>query len=341
MKKILVTGVSGFVGSHTALVGLKRGYEVRGSVRSLAKANEIKALLAKYVTAEELARFSVVEADLLKPEGWDEAVAGMDAVLHVASPFILGLPKDENELIAPARMGVKHVLEAAARNGVKQVVQTSSGVAIMYGHEKGKTKFDENAWTNLSGGMITPYVKSKTLAEQDVWALAKQHPEMKITVINPGFILGPILGADPGTSGEVILKFMRGEYPGVPKLGFPTVDVRDVAEMHYRALETEAAAGQRYIANSDSIWFKNIAEYILEAQPSFSKKVKARQLPNWFMHIYAIFDKATRMVLPELGYMAELSNEKAKKELGMTFKTAREATMATANSLVELGMVKS
>ena len=293
--------------------------------------------MQKYVSDEELSRFTLVEADLLHESGWKEAVEGMDAILHSASPFIIEEPKHEDELIKPARMGVKHVMDAAIEKQVHRVVQTSSIAAIVYGHDGGLSKFDESHWTNLNAPNVSAYTKSKTLAEMDLWALSKKHAELKITTINPGFVLGPLLGKDPGTSGEVILKFMRGEYPGFPRLGFPIVDVRDVAELHYLALENEVSIGSRYIASSESIWFKNMAEYILEACPEFSSKVKPRQLPDWLVKLLGIFDKSIRSVIHELGFKPEMNNAKAVQELGFAPRSAKEATMATASSIVEMG----
>ena len=160
-----------------------------------------------------------------------------------------------------------------------------------------KSNFDETNWTDLNGPMVTPYTKSKTLAEKLVWDYAQKNAQLKVTTINPGFILGPVLGKDPGTSAAVILKMMKGEYPGVPQLGFPIVDVRDVVDLHFKALESETAIGQRYAAVSESIWFKEIAQFVLEAQPSYNKKVKAKELPNWFIKIFSLFEKSTRMIM--------------------------------------------
>ena len=339
MKKIMITGVSGFLGSHMAVEGLKRGYKVVGTIRNKEKEAEVISTLKSHVSADQLNNLQFSYCDLTKSEGWSEAMAGCEAIIHVASPFNLELPKHEDDLIIPARNGVKHVFEAALQNNIHRIVQTSSIAAIMYGNEKGKSNFDETDWTNENGPMVSPYTKSKTLAEKLVWEIAQQNPQLKVTTINPGFILGPILGKDPGTSAAVILKMMKGEYPGVPQLGFPTVDVRDVIELHFKALESETAIGQRYAAVSESIWFKEIAQFVLDAQPSYNKKVKAKELPNWFIKIFSLFEKSTRMIIPELGFKANISNEKAKQQLGFAPRTAKEAVMSTANALVEMKLV--
>ena len=335
----MITGVSGFLGSHMAVEGLKRGYKVVGTIRNKQKEAEVISTLKSHVSADQLNNLQFSYCDLTIAEGWSEAMAGCEAIIHVASPFNLELPKHEDDLIIPARNGVKHVFEAALQNNIHRIVQTSSIAAIMYGQEKGKSNFDETNWTDVNGPMVSPYTKSKTLAEKLVWEIAQQNPQLKVTTINPGFILGPILGKDPGTSAAVILKMMKGEYPGVPQLGFPTVDVRDVIELHFKALESETAIGQRYAAVSESIWFKEIAQFVLDAQPSYNKKVKAKELPNWFIKIFSLFEKSTRMIIPELGFKANISNEKAKQQLGFAPRTAKEAVMATANALVEMKLV--
>ncbi len=335
----MITGASGFLGSHMVVEGLKRGYKVVGTIRNKDKEAEVVSTLKPYVSEHQLNNLQFSYCDLTIAEGWSKAMEGCEAIIHVASPFNLELPKHEDDLIIPARNGVKHVFEAALQNNIHRIVQTSSIVSIMYGHENGKTNFDETNWTDINGPMVSPYTKSKTLAEKLVWEFVQNNPQLKVTTINPGFILGPILGKDPGTSAAVVLKMMKGEYPGVPQLGFPTVDVRDVVDLHFKALESETAIGQRYAAVSESIWFKEIAQFVLDAQPSYNKKVKAKELPNWFMKIFALFEKSTKMIIPELGFKAIVSNEKAKKQLGFAPRSAKEAVMATANALVEMKMV--
>jgi dihydroflavonol-4-reductase len=339
MKKLLITGASGFLGSHMVIEGLKKGYTIVATTKTAAKEKDALSIISKYVNETQLSNLSFVHCDLTSPENWDFAVAGCDAILHVASPFPLGLPKHEDDLIIPARKGVQYVFEAAIKNNINRIIQTSSVVALVYGHGAGKTNFDENDWTNLNSPLITAYIKSKTLAEQDVWNYSKSNPELKVTCINPAFILGPVLGKDVGTSADIILKLMKGEYPGVPKLGFPIVDVRDVVELHYKALLSDASIGQRYAAVSNSIWFKDIASNILEAQPGYHKKVKTKELPIWFIKIFALFDKSAKMIIHELGTCTNVSNQKAKNDLNHFPISAGEAVKATANSLVHLGLV--
>jgi dihydroflavonol-4-reductase len=265
---------------------------------------------------------------------------GCDAILHVASPFPLGIPKQEDDVIMPARNGVKHVMDAALANNISRVVQTSSIAAIIYGHEKGKINFDEHDFTNLtSGNLVSAYAKSKSLAEQDMWLYAKENPTLKITVMNPGFVLGPIFNKEIGTSADVIVKMMKGEFPGTPKMGFPIIDVRDVAKAHFNALENEISIGQRYAIVNESLWMKEVALAVLEACPEYKNKLKARELPNWIVKIASLFDKTIRMVKDELGLLYDVSNEKMKKDLNITPIPSKEAIKATAKSLIELNLV--
>lgn len=339
MKNIFISGISGFIGTHITIEGIRRGYHITGTTRSQKKEEEVKKTITNELGEEALKSLTVFHCDLNSPNGWADAMKGCDAVLHVASPFPMGLPKHENDLIHPARNGVKHVFEAAIQNKIYRIVQTSSIAAIMYGHELGKTHFTEEDFTNINGAMISPYTKSKTLAEQDVWNYAKQHPALKVSVINPGFVLGPLLNKEIGTSADVILKLMKGEFPGVPKLGFPIVDVRDVAAAHYNALENDSSIGERYAVVAESFWFKELAQAILDAYPAYNKKVKARELPNWFLKIFSLFDKPTRMIIDELGFCAIISNNKLKRDLKIQPITSKEAIQATAKSLVELQLV--
>jgi nucleoside-diphosphate-sugar epimerase len=336
MNKVLVTGISGFLGSHIAAEGLRRGYQIRGSIRDKSKKQQVDELFLKqgFTQLPELA-----EANLLEEGGWAHAVAGCDGIMHVASPFILGLPAHENDLIRPAVEGVKNVLKAALENQVHRIVQTSSIAAIMYGHPAGKIKFDENDWTRLDGSNVSPYTKSKTMAELEFWEIGKRHPELKLTSICPGFVTGPLLNSDAGTSVEVFVRMMKGEYPGVPRLGFAVVDVRDVAALHWDAYENTHAVSRRYPATSASVWFRDLAAMILDARPEFSSKVKTRQLPDWFMHIFSIFDKPVRMILPELGFCAEVSSKAAIRDLRFHPMGVGESVRDTVESILKMGIV--
>lgn len=342
--RLLITGVTGFLGGHMALEALRRGYHVHGTVRRLSNADRVRNTLRQHLgpaADDALSRLEFHEADLLESRGWSNAAKGCDAVLHVASPFPLGVPRDEQDLIAPARQGLRHVFDAADRAGIRRFVHTSSTVAITYGHGKSRTAFSEDDWTNLDGGMISAYIKSKTLAERDLWTLARQSPEIAISSVNPGFILGPVLDRnDPGTSCDVVLKMMRGAYPGVPRLGYPTVDVRDVVQLHFSVLEDIHASGERFAAASDTLPFKALAQALKDELPKEARKVGTRQLPNFFVRAYALIEKSTRGVLDELGYMPTVSSEKARQRYGWTPRSAKDAALATAQSLIDLEYIR-
>ena len=247
MATVLVTGGSGFIGSHAILQALAAGLDVRSSVRNLRREGELRALLrANGAHADAPLRFFA--ADLTGDAGWAEAVAGCDYVLHIASPFPAGIPKHEDELIVPARDGALRVLRAARNAGVKRVVLTSSFAAIGYGHPERRAPFDETTWTNLDGS-IAAYTKSKTLAERAAWDfIAREGGGLELSVVNPVGVFGPVLGADYATSIQLVQRLMTGSMPGCPRLRFGVVDVRDVVDLHLRAMADPAANGERVLA---------------------------------------------------------------------------------------------
>src|SRR6476661_10877299 len=249
MSVVLVTGGSGFVGVHTILQLLAAGHEVRTTVRQPERSQDVLAMLREggAVSPESLSFFT---ADLTRDEGWREAVAGCDYVLHVASPLSSSVPRDENELIIPARDGTLRVLRASREAGVKRVVITSSTAAVAYGHKPQSQPFDESNWTNLDGGAeVQPYVKSKTLAERAAWDfIAKEGGSLELSVVNPVGIFGPVLGPDYSTSILMVQRLMDGAVPGCPRLYSGAVDVRDVADLHIRAMTHPDAKGERFLA---------------------------------------------------------------------------------------------
>lgn len=337
-KTILVTGISGFIAKHCALDLLQHGYRVRGTVRSVKKADEVKATLRQHC---DTSRLEFVEADLLGDAGWDAAMQGIDGVLHLASPFILNEPKDPNELIRPAVEGTLRVLKAATASGVKRFVQTSSMAAVMYGHPSNRTSpFTEDDWTMLDGPGVTSYTRSKTLSERAARDfMAQKKPAMHYASINPGLVLGPLLDRDMGGSAEVIQMFLRGKYPGCPKLSFGVVDVRDVAKMHRLALETAEPSGGRYVAVSEAAWFIEMMRPIKARLGSQAKKVPSFELPNFMIHLVALIDPAARSILPDLGVALHIDNRRTRQALGMDFIGVEESAPAMAQSLVNLGLV--
>lgn len=341
MSTILVTGGSGFIGSHCILQLLAAGYRVRTTVRSLKRQADVRAML-KEGGAEPGDRLSFVVADLESDAGWPEAVAGCEYVLHVASPFPAGIPKHESELIVPAREGALRVLRASRDAGVKRVVLTSSFAAIGYGHEPRQTPFDETSWTDPHGDDVRPYVKSKTLAERAAWTfIVTEGGDLELSVVNPVGVFGPVLGPDYSTSIYLVQRLMDGAIPGCPQLYFGVVDVRDVVNLHLRAMTHPAARGERFLAVAgDFMSVLDIARVLKSRMGTAARRVPNRQLPNWLVRLAAMRDPAVRQILPELGKVKNATNEKAKRVLGWTPRSNEEAIVATAESLVRFGLLK-
>jgi dihydroflavonol-4-reductase len=337
-ERVLITGISGFIAKHCALELLNAGYQVRGTVRLPGARDSIRATLAKHA---DLAALEFVEADLLADEHWSAAVEGCSAVLHVASPFPSSQPKDENILIGPAVDGTLRVLRAAVAAGVQRFVQTSSTVAIMYGHPRERTApYTEADWTNLDDPGVTAYAKSKTLAERAARDLVeKDRPGLHYASVNPGFVLGPALDRDVGASAEIIQTFLKGKYPACPRISFPCVDVRDVAKMHRLALESHAPSGGRYLAVSESIWMLDMARAIRASLGPFARKVPTRPMPDWVLRIVAIFDPVARQAVHDLGRWYGVDNSQTRRALKMEFIPASKAASDMAESLVRLGVV--
>ncbi|MFZ1049749.1 MAG: aldehyde reductase [Candidatus Sulfotelmatobacter sp.] len=341
MGKVLVTGGSGFIGSHSILQLLAAGHQVTTTVRTLKREGDVRAML-KQGGAEPGNRLSFIVADLENDTGWPEGVAGCDYVLHVASPFPPNIPKHEDELIVPAREGTLRVLRASRDAGVKRVVLTSSFAAIGYGHRPQSAPFNETNWTDPNGEDVTAYVKSKTLAERAAWDfIANEGGNLELSVINPVGVFGPVLGPDYSTSILLVQRLMDGAMPGVPRLYFGAVDVRDVADLHIRAMTNPAAKGERFLAVAgDFMSILDIAKVLKNRMGASAKKVPTRQLPDWLVRIAALRDPAVRQILPELGKTKNATNEKAKRMLGWAPRSNEEAVVATAESLVRLGLLK-
>jgi nucleoside-diphosphate-sugar epimerase len=341
MSTVLVTGGSGFIGSHCILQLLAAGHRVRTTVRSLKREGDVRAML-KDGGAEPGDRLSFIAADLEGDAGWPEAVAGCEYVLHVASPFTASIPDHEDELIVPAREGALRVLRAARDAGVKRVVLTSSFAAIGYGQEPRAAPFDETSWTDPDGDGVLPYVKSKTLAERAAWDfIADEGGDLELSVVNPVGVFGPVLGPDYSTSILLVQRLMDGAMPGVPRLYFGAVDVRDVADLHIRAMTNPAARGERFLAVAgDFVSIRDIARVLKGRMGASARRVPTWQLPDWLVRFAAIRDPAVKQILPELGKRKNATNEKARRLLGWAPRSNQEAVLATAESLVQLGLLK-
>ncbi len=337
---VLVTGASGFIAGHCVRELLEHGYAVRGTVRNLSARDKYAHLRA--LADRTGGRLEFVEADLAGDRGWNEAVAGCTYVLHVASPFPAEVPKHEMDLIGPAVDGTRRVLRACAASGtVKRVVLTSSVAAIAFGHDAHDRKVRTEAdWSNPE--RCEAYQKSKTLAEHAAWdfvAVLPADKRFELAVINPGFVLGPVMSADPGTSGEVVRKLLMREMPACPRIGFAPVDVRDVAIAHRLAMESAQAPGNRYICAGEHMWIEDMAKVLAAEFNPKGYRVPTGRLPYWLMWIVARFDKTIRLALEYVGRQELVTCEKAQRELGWSMRPVHDSILDTGHSMIEHGIV--
>jgi dihydroflavonol-4-reductase len=332
--KVLVTGASGYIAGFVIRQLVAEGWTVRGSIRNLARADAVRKTLG-------LPDLELVAVDLTSDAGWAEAMAGMDFVQHIASPIPTREPKDPQELIGPARDGALRALRFAHAARVKRLVMTSSMAAIAYGHPEPRPVFTEAHWTNAESLDAYAYIKSKTHAERAArdW-MAAHGTGMEFVTINPAAVLGPVLGSDFSPSLEVIRKLMDGSLPGLPRLGFGIVDVRDVADLHVRALTAPDMDGERFIASGKFLWMRDIADILKLRLGARAKQVPTRGLPDFLLKLSALFDPTVRMVTPELGKVRECTSAHAKAVFGWVPRPEEETIVDTAESLLAHGLVK-
>jgi dihydroflavonol-4-reductase len=334
-ETVLVSGGTGFLGGWCVVSLLERGYDVRCTVRDLAREGAVRdAVTAAGVDAGS--RLTVLAADLTSDDGWGEAVAGCRYVLHVASPFPPVQPKDPDELIVPARDGALRVLRAALDAGVERVAMTSSIAAIRSDRESSAAApYTEADWTDGADTSHTPYVRSKTIAEQAAWDFVRSAgAEDRLTTINPGAIIGPALNDDHSYSLQSIQRLLGG-MPAIPQLGFSFVDVRDVADLHIRAVTDAAAGGERFIAVDQFLWMAEVAAILRERlDGAAAKKVPTRIAPNLLIRAMALFDGGVRSVVGDLGKESWFSGEKARTRLGWTPRPVEDSIEDCARSLI-------
>ena len=332
-QTVLVTGGSGFLGGWCLVEALRRGYRARTTVRSLAREPEIRAMLAPHIDAGD--RLAVLAADLNGDGGWEQAVAGCDYVLHVASPFPEAQPKDPEELIAPARDGTLRVLRASLAAGVQRVVVTSSVAAVRgTGDVAPGQLLTEQDWTDPDSPGLTPYTRSKTSAERAAWDHVREAGQVeRLAVVNPSGILGPVLSDHRSYSLQAIDRMLTG-MPGLPRLGFSFVDVRDVADLQLRAMTAPAAAGERFLAAGPFLWMSQVAEILRERLGPQARKVPRRGVPNLLVRAMGIFDPGVRTILPELGQEVGYSSAKAQERLGWSPRPIETTIEDCARSLL-------
>jgi dihydroflavonol-4-reductase len=329
-ESVLVTGGSGYVAGHVVRELLERGHRVRATVRDLGRADSVRRKLG--VSGD----LSFVAADLLRDDGWDAATSGMDFVVHTASPMPVGEFRG-HDVVKPARDGTRRVLEAARRAGVRRVVLTSSTAAAMPA-EPGAPA-DESTWTDLPDEPKYSYPRAKTLAEQDAWRLVRGWPDgPELTTVLPANIQGPALDDDLSPSVWLIRMMLTGKMPVLPQMGYAIVDVRDLAVLHVRAMTDPAAAGQRFVASGEFLWFREIAAILRDRLGDRASKVSLRRLPNWVVRAAAPFNAEMAQMAPSLGVRTRLSSAHAEKLLGWRTRPAAESLLDTATSLQALGL---
>ena len=336
---VMVSGGSGYIAGETIRQLLAKGWNVRTTVRDLKREGELRAQLGG--TAETLKFFA---ADLMNDAGWAEAMAGCSHVCHMASPFPAGVPKNADELIVPAREGALRALRMTKAAGVTRFVMTSSAAAIAYGHPAGKSDYDENDWTNVDAPGVQPYVKSKTIAERAArdWVEA-EGGSLEYCAVCPVLVLGPVQGADFAASVEPVKRLLDGSVPALPDVGFSSVDLRDIADLHVRALEAPAdkVAGGRFIGSSGRFYkFADVAAVLRAQLGPQARKVATRKMPDWGVHILALFMPAAKQLIGELGRTRATSSAHAQQVLGWQPRPPEQSIVDCARSLIEHGVVK-
>ena len=339
MNRVLVTGGSGFLGSHAIVQLLTAGFDVRTTLRNMVRKDEVEAMVR--AGGADPRRMEFVVADLEQDEGWPAAVADCDYVLHVASPFPSGQPKDEGDLIRPARDGALRVLRAARDARTKRVVMTSSFAAVGYGHPMRQTPFTEVDWSRPEAPDIQPYIKSKMVAERAAWGFIEaEGGELELSVINPVGIFGPVLGPDYASSVAIIKAMLDGQMPFAPRVSFGMTDVRDVAALHILAMTSPKAVGERFIAVSgEPISMLEVARILRRELGAAAAKAPVRQMPDWLVRLMSRVVPKLRNVVPQLGIVRRASNQKSRDVLGWQPRQTEQIVIDTAESLLSIARI--
>jgi nucleoside-diphosphate-sugar epimerase len=337
MQRVLVTGGSGYLAGFCIAPLLEEGIEVRTTVRNLTREGEVRKALARLAPQQD--KLSFVAADLNADAGWAEAAAGCDGVLHVASPFHAATTAGD-EFTQTARDGALRVIEAALAAGAQRIVMTSSIAAASPEEVPSDRLLDERDWTDGKSARISSYGRSKTVAEQAAWDLVRgKGAETVLSTVCPGGIFGPVLGPDYSFSLRLVERLLKGDMPGSPKLGFNVVDVRDTADLHLRALNDPAAAGERFIASAGFMWIREIAEVLRRGLGPAGGKVPNREVPNALVRLMSLFDPEVRSITPDLGRRKAHTSDKAKRMLGWAPRPMEETILDCARSLIAEGIV--
>ena len=337
METVLVTGGTGFIGLHCLQQLLDKGYKVRTTIRSESRKQEVMDAMKKHSSNCENLEFFI--ADLLNDDGWKEAVEGSKYVLHVASPFFLGEPENEDVFIKPAVEGTLRVLKACAEADVQKVVLTSSFAAVGYGHPREKEVYTEEDWSSVDGE-ISPYAKSKTLAEKAAWEFVENLEESKkfeLTVINPVAVTGPMLTSDIGSSNDFLLKLISGSMPACPKIHMGYIDVRDVAKAHIFSMTEEKTNGERIIVSENEMFFAEVGKTLNEAG---FKKSPTKEMPNFLVKIMSLFVGELKTLLSALNRKGDIDKTKAKSFFNWDYISTEQSVTETAQQLQDMGLTK-
>jgi len=333
MEKVLVTGATGFIGLHCIHQLIEKGYSVNGTLRSKSREEEVRSSLKKANLSD--ANLTLYECDLLSDEGWERAIEGCDYVLHVASPFIAGLPDHEDDLIKPALAGTQRVLELSAQNPlVKKVVITSSFAAVGDTFD-GKIVFNESDWSDPTNPKISAYNKSKTLAEKSAWEFMESNPSFKLTVINPVAVIGPMLSDDLGTSNLFVKKMLDGSTPGNPGLHIGFVDVRDVARAHIESIKNEKSDNKRIILSKDELWVSELSEILRD----LGYQAPTRNIPKWLISILSIFDKEIGGLKPMIGKERNIESSVFPEVFDWELISVKDSARVTAEQLKSMNQI--
>jgi dihydroflavonol-4-reductase len=334
---VLVTGASGYIAGYVIKALVADGWTVRGTIRSLAKADAVRAALG--VSTADL---PLVAADLTADAGWAEAVAGCDFVQHIASPLPSGATRRDDDLIVPARDGALRVVAAAHAAGVRRLVMTSSVAAMYYGMTGASRTYSEADWSDLASPATNGYAKSKTIAERAArdW-VAAHGGGMDYCTINPALVLGPVLGSDFSGSLAVVTKMLNGELPGLPRIGFGICDVRDIAAAHVAAMTLPGMAGERFLCSGEYLWMADVATILKSRLADAARRVPTMKLPDFLVRLSALFDAEVRLVVPEIGRERIGDASHARAAIGWNPRPAAETIVDTARSLIAAGLVKA
>jgi dihydroflavonol-4-reductase len=335
---ILVTGASGFVGKWCVVKLLEKGYRVRGTIRSEAKAKQVRETVGALVGAGAMTRLELVQADILDDKGWPEVMAGVDAVMHVATVIRGDEPRDQSLVIRPALEGTERILKATHAAGIKRLIVTSSIATVGYGHGQtsGTRTYDETYFTNLENMRWTwAYCIGKTKAERLAWAFAKANG-LDMTTIHPGAIIGPALDEDASISVGMVGGLLDNATPALPSNGFSIVDVRDVADMHVAALENPVSIGQRYLATAEYMPFPDVAKVVQQLYPD--RKIVNREAPDWIIKIVAMFGGPARQIINDIGNVKIFDGRKGEALMGHPYIPARQSIKDTAEAYIRFGL---